>query len=105
MADIKWIIYTSLLRADTSSLSLATEHAEGKVYELAGDEAYTLKELAAEVSEQINKVIPYNNLPEGEYAKVLISAGVPESYAQAIAQWDKGHQETICLTITKCSRN
>lgn len=157
-AGVKWIVYTSLLYADRSSLSLAEEHADteqllkesgiphtilrngwytenytgsidgalqagafvgsagegkissapredyaeaaavvlseeghvGKVYELAGDTSYTLKELAAEVSKQTGKEIPYNNLPEGEYAKVLASAGVPEEFAHAIAQWDAG---------------
>ncbi|MBG6233578.1 NAD(P)H dehydrogenase (quinone) [Pedobacter sp. CAN_A7] len=157
-AGVKWIVYTSLLRADTSSLSLAAEHVateemlkasgiphtilrngwytenytasipgalaagafvgsagEGKissasredyaeaaavvltserqdgiVYELAGDETYTLKDLAAELSSQTGKDIPYKNLPEEEYAGLLKSFGLPEGIAQAIAGWDMG---------------
>jgi NAD(P)H dehydrogenase (quinone) len=157
-AGIKWIVYTSLLHADSSSLSLAAEHVEteeilkssgipytilrngwytenytasvpsalgagafigsagdgkissaaredyaeaaavvltseghvGKVYELAGDMAYTLKDLAAEISSQTGKDIPYNNLSEEEYAGVLNSFGLPEGLAQAIASWDIG---------------
>ncbi|TYR36254.1 SDR family oxidoreductase [Sphingobacterium phlebotomi] len=157
-AGVRWIVYTSLLRADSSSLSLAPEHLEteellkasgipytilrngwytenytasipgalgagafvgsaghgkissasradyaeaaaivlssedqvGKVYELAGDEAYTLKDLAAEISRQTGKDIPYNNLSESEYADVLASLGLPEPLAQAIASWDVG---------------
>ena len=155
-AGIKWIVYTSLLHADTSSLSLAGEHLEteaylkaadipytllrngwytenytgsisgalaggafvgsagdgkissaarddyaaaavavltgegheGKVYELAGDTAYTLTDLAAEISKQTGKKIPYQNLPEKEYAGVLKKFGLPESIAEAIASWD-----------------
>ncbi|MFT2011085.1 SDR family oxidoreductase [Pontibacter sp. 13R65] len=155
-AGVNWIVYTSLLHADTSSLSLADEHRateamlqdagipftilrngwytenytgsipgaiaggtfigsagigkissasredfaeaavavltsqghEGKVYELAGDEAYTLSDLAAEVSRQTGKDIPYKNLPEAEYAGALASFGLPESLAKAIAGWD-----------------
>ena len=157
-AGVKWIIYTSLLHADTSSLSLAPEHiateellkssgipytilrngwytenytgsaagavaagafvgsagegkissasredyAEaaavvltgeghvGKVYELAGDVAYTLKDLAAEISNQTGKDVPYQNLSAEEYTGVLKSFGIPEGMAQAIAGWDIG---------------
>ncbi|WP_276497448.1 SDR family oxidoreductase [Pontibacter litorisediminis] len=153
---VKWIVYTSLLHADTSSVSLAEEHRateaalkdsgipytllrngwytenytgsiqgalaggafigsagegkisgatradyaeaavavltgegqQGKVYELAGDEAFTLSELAAEISRQSGKDIPYKNLPEAEYAAALASFGLPEGLAQAIAGWD-----------------
>ena len=153
---VKWIVYTSLLHADTSTLSLATEHMateamlkesgishtilrngwytenytgsiggalaggafigsagegkiasaarkdyaeaavqvltskghEGKVYELAGDEAYTLTDLAAEISKQSGKTIPYKNLPQDEYAKLLEGFGLPQGLSQAIAGWD-----------------
>ncbi|MGV3504743.1 MAG: SDR family oxidoreductase [Adhaeribacter sp.] len=155
-AGVKWIVYTSLLHADSSSLSLAAEHLateealknsgipytllrngwytenytgsipgalaggafigsagegrissatradfaeaavtvltgnghEGKVYELAGDESYTLGDLAAEVSRQTGKEIPFKNLPEGDYAAALSSFGLPAGLAQAIAGWD-----------------
>jgi NAD(P)H dehydrogenase (quinone) len=155
-AGVKWIVYTSLLHADTSSLSLAGEHLateaalkesgipftllrngwytenylgslagaiaggaflgsageglissaartdfaeaavavltgknhEGMIYELAGDEAYTLNDLAAEISKQTDKNVPYRNLPETEYATILKSFGIPEGYATAIAGWD-----------------
>ena len=155
-AGVKWIVYTSLLHADTSTLSLAGEHLEtesallqsgipftllrngwytenytgsiggalaggafigsagegkissaaradfaeaavtvltssgheGKVYELAGDEAYTLTELSAEISKQTGKNIPYQNLPEAHYAAALTNFGLPEGLAKAIAGWD-----------------
>jgi len=155
-AGVSWIVYTSLLHADTSTLSLAAEHLateellkasgipytilrngwytenytasvagaiaagafigsagtgkiasaaradyaeaaavvltseghRGKVYELAGDGAYTLADLAAEVSRQTGKDIPYNDLPESGYAETLKSLGVPGALAHAIAGWD-----------------
>jgi NAD(P)H dehydrogenase (quinone) len=157
-ARIRWVVYTSLLRADTSSLSLAAEHLEtekniqasdipftilrngwytenytgsipgalaggaligsagdgkissaaradyaeaavtvltgkdhqGKIYELAGDDFYTLTEFAAEISRQTGKTIPYKNLSEHEYASVLQTFGLPEGLAKAIAGWDVG---------------
>lgn len=155
-AGVKWIIYTSILHADKSSISLAEEHRateaelknsgipytllrngwytenytgsiagaiaggafvgsagegrissaaradfadaavavltshgnEGKIYELAGDESWTLSDLATEISRQTGKEIPYKNLPEAEYAAVLTSFGLPEGLAKAIAGWD-----------------
>lgn len=157
-AGIKWIVYTSLLHADSSTLSLAPEHVAtenllvssgiphtilrngwytenytvslpmavkagavvgsagegkiasatredyaeaaavvltstghvGKVYELAGDSAYTLKDYAAEISSQTGKDIPYKDLSKEEYTAVLKSEGLPEGLAQAIAGWDIG---------------
>jgi NAD(P)H dehydrogenase (quinone) len=155
-AGVNWIVYTSILHADTSSISLAGEHLEteralkasgipytilrngwytenytnsvqnaikggafigsagdgkissavrddyadaavavltgdnqqGKVYELAGDESYTLSDLAAEISRQTGKNIPYRNLPENEYSDMLKGFGIPEDIAEAIAGWD-----------------
>lgn len=63
---------------------------EGKTYELAGDTAYTLTELAAEISKQTGKTIPYQDLPQEEYAKVLVSVGVPEGFALTLAGLDVG---------------
>lgn len=155
-AGVRRIVYTSLLRADTSPMSLAPEHVQtetalkqsgvahtilrngwytenytasipgavqtgalvgsagegrissatrddlaeaavvvltgnghdGKVYELAGDEAYTLADLAAEISRQTGKDILYRNLPQEEYAAVLKSVGLPEGFAGAVASFD-----------------
>lgn len=155
-AGIGWIVYTSLLRADTSTINLAGEHVatekaimesgidytilrhgwytenytgalgnalaagtligsagdgkissatredfaeaaalvlldsdnKGRVFEFAGDEGYTLSELAAEVSTQTGKNIPYSNLPEDDYARELNKAGVPKGISDAIANWD-----------------
>ena len=155
-AGVKWIVYTSLLHADTSTLSLAGEHLEtekvlkasgipytilrngwytenytgsiagalaggafigsagngkissapradfaeaaatvisgdgfqGKTLELAGDEVYTLTDLAVEISKQTGKAIPYKNMPEAEYATILKGFGIPEEFAHAIASWD-----------------
>ncbi|MDQ2177941.1 SDR family oxidoreductase [Marinifilum sp. D714] len=155
-AGVKWIVYTSVLHADTSHLNLAAEHVEteeiltnsgieftilrngwysenytasvpgaigggaflgsaedgkissaaradyaeaaaiviadeshkGKVYELAGDDFYTLTDLAAIISEQAGKNIPYNNLPEEEYANILKNIGLPEGLAIGLASWD-----------------
>ena len=63
---------------------------ENKIYELAGDTAYTLADLAAEISRQTGKAIPYNNLTETQYADILKSFGLPEGVAQMLADSDTG---------------
>lgn len=84
---------SSAARADYADAAVAVltgDGHEGKVYELAGDEAYTLSDLAAEISRQTGKNIPYKNLPEAEYAAALAGFGLPQPVAQAYASFDTG---------------
>ncbi|GAA4437335.1 SDR family oxidoreductase [Pontibacter saemangeumensis] len=74
--------------ADAAVAVLTSEGHDGKVYELAGDETYTLIELASEISRQSGRDIPYKNLPEADYAAALTSFGLPDGLAKAIAGWD-----------------
>lgn len=155
-AGVRRVVYTSLLHADASTMSLATEHLateialrasgieytilrngwytenyegtihgavgagavlgssgdgkissatredyaeaavavltmpghEGKTYELAGDDAFTLAEFAAEISRQTGRDIPFHNLPPEEYAAILKGVGLPEPLSDALASWD-----------------
>ena len=54
---------------------------EGQTLELAGDPemAYTLPELAAEISKQVGKPLPYQDIPMEDYVQVLASAGARRS--------------------------
>ncbi|QZA32889.1 SDR family oxidoreductase [Hydrogenibacillus sp. N12] len=74
--------------AEAAAVVLTTEGHEGKVYELAGDEAWTMDDLAREISRQVGRVIPYRNVDPEEYASLLIRSGIPEAYARMIAGWD-----------------
>ncbi|NWJ52966.1 MAG: SDR family oxidoreductase [Bacteroidetes bacterium] len=76
--------------AEAAAVVLAGEGHENKIYELAGDEAYTLTDLAAEISLQSGKTIPYNNLTETQYADILKSFGLPEGIAEMLADSDIG---------------
>lgn len=68
---------------------VATEDGHvGKAYELAGDTAFTMKELAAEVSRQTGKAIAYNDLPLDVYAGILVGFGLPEGFAHVLADSD-----------------
>ncbi|MDR3740991.1 MAG: SDR family oxidoreductase [Terracidiphilus sp.] len=76
--------------AEAAAAVLAGTGHQGKVYELAGDNAYTLSELAAEISRQTGKAIPYKNLTEAEYAAALEGFGLPAPMAKAYANFDTG---------------
>ena len=83
--------FSSATRTDYAEAAvavLAGKGHEGKIYELAGDEAYTLSDFAAEISRQTGKTIPYKNLPEADYAAALAGFGLPEAIAKAVASWD-----------------
>ena len=74
--------------AEAAAIVLTDERYKGKTFELAGDTSYTLSDLAAEVSKQSGKSIPYKDIPEQEYANILKNIGFPEGFAQALASWD-----------------
>ena len=76
--------------AEAAVVALTGQGHEGKTYELAGDEFYTLTDLAAEITAQSGKDIPYRNIPEADYAAALKNAGLPDGFAEAIASWDTG---------------
>lgn len=83
----------SASRADyaaAAAVVLSTEGHAGKVYELAGDSAYTLAELAAEISRQSGTKVVYNNLAQADYKAALAGAGVPEEFADLLADSDIG---------------
>ena len=80
-------------RADYAAAAaavLAGDGHAGRVYELGGDQAFTLTEFAAEISAQAGQPVSYHDLPMAEYAQLLISAGLPESAAAIIADADRG---------------
>ncbi|MDB5044492.1 MAG: NAD(P)-dependent oxidoreductase [Deinococcus sp.] len=153
-AGVKLLAYTSILRADTSRLSLAADHKateeliraselpfvflrngwymenynpaqavqhgavagsagegrvsaaaradyaaaaaavltqpghENAVYELGGDEAFTLAELAAEVQAQSGHPVAYQNMPQDAYAQMLRGVGLPGVVADMLADSD-----------------
>ena len=76
--------------AEAAAIALTADNQAGKTYELAGDSAFTLSEFAAEISRQSGKAIGYVNLPEAEYKKALLGAGLPEFVAELLANSDTG---------------
>ena len=92
-------------RADYAAAAAAVllkDGQAGKVYELAGDSAFTLAALAAEIARQSGKPVAYQDLPEAAYKAALVGFGLPEGFAALLAQsdvaasqgalFDDGHQ-------------
>ena len=83
----------SAARADYAAAAAAVltrDDQAGRVYELAGDAAYTLAELAAEIARQAGKAIVYQDLPEADYRAALLGFGLPEGIAALLADSDAG---------------
>jgi NAD(P)H dehydrogenase (quinone) len=80
-------------RADYAAAAAAVLTGDGhagRAYELGGDEAFTLAELAAEIGAQAGQPVSYLDLPEDEHARLLTSAGLPEVAAVTLADADRG---------------
>lgn len=84
---ISWANRDDFAAAAAAVLTSDADHT-GRVYELAGDEAYTLAELAAEVARQSGKPVVYRDMPESAYREVLLGVGLPEPVASMIASSD-----------------
>ena len=83
----------SATRADYAAAAaqvISTDGHAGKVYELAGDEGWTLSQLAAELSKQSGKTIAYQNLSEADFAAALKGVGLPDVIANMLADSDIG---------------
>ncbi len=78
-------------RADYAAaiaVTAANDGHRGRVYELAGDTAFTMADLAAELAKQSGKPVAFNNLPEDVYAGILMQIGLPEAFAKILADSD-----------------
>ncbi|WP_422038169.1 SDR family oxidoreductase [Roseibium sp.] len=71
--------------AEAAARTIAGDDLSTRAVELAGDEAITLQDLANEISRQTGRRIPFQNLPEEDYAGILRGAGLPDGFARAIA--------------------
>jgi NAD(P)H dehydrogenase (quinone) len=76
--------------AEAAAVVLTTEGHAGKAYELAGDTAYGLADIAAAIGKASGKTIAYRSLPAAEYAATLESFGVPAGFAGLLADSDVG---------------
>ena len=76
--------------AEAAAVVLATDGHNGRIYELAGDTAYTRAEFAAELARVSGKPIVYRNMMEEEHRQALLGFGLPAELAGVIADSDTG---------------
>ena len=90
-------------RADFAAAAaavVAEDGHAGQVYELGGDAPFNLGEYAAELASQTGAEVAYRDLPVPEFAAVLVGAGLPEGYAQALATSDDAIKDGALLVDT-----
>lgn len=77
-------------RADyaAAAVKVLTGEATTKVYELAGDEAFTLAQFVQALSDSAGKPVVYTDLPEADYAAALKGVGLPAPVADMLAESD-----------------
>lgn len=76
--------------AAAAAAALTKEGQAGRVYELAGDTAFTMDELAAEIARQSGKPVRYQDMVAADYAKALRTVGLPDAFADLLADCDVG---------------
>lgn len=74
--------------AAAAALAVSNETHIGKVYELAGDESYSLQEMTNEISRQSGRKIAYLNMSREDHIRTLQTAGLPLPVAELIAGAD-----------------
>jgi NAD(P)H dehydrogenase (quinone) len=72
--------------AEAAATVLTSQQPQiGKVYELAGDQGFTLEQYAAEISKQSSKHIQYQNMSGSDFSNLLVQVGLPEAFAGVLA--------------------
>ena len=79
--------------AEAAAEVMSREDQAGKVYELAGDDSYTLAQFAAEIAAQSGEKVDYVNLSQADFAAALKGAGLPEGLAEMLADSDAGAEK------------
>ncbi|BCJ46044.1 NAD(P)-dependent oxidoreductase [Actinoplanes ianthinogenes] len=74
--------------ADAAAVVLTGEGHAGQVYELGGDEAFTLGELAATISAVTGEQITHADLSASDFTQALVDAGLPAELAHILADAD-----------------
>ena len=75
--------------AEGAAVALIDDSHAGAVYELGGDEAFTMPELAAEITALTGTEVSYQDLPTADYEQALLGAGLPAPVAAMLADNDR----------------
>lgn len=78
---LEWLLLARPVPKSSAANVLADGDYAGRVYELAGDTAFTLAELVAVVSQASGKPIVYENLTPEDFKSAAAKARAPEMVA------------------------
>ncbi|MFB6893020.1 SDR family oxidoreductase [Kitasatospora sp. NPDC056327] len=76
--------------ADAAVAVLTGEGHEGAVYELSGDAAWSLPELAAELALVSGRPVGFREVTPAGHREILVGAGLPEGFADILVDVDAG---------------
>ena len=79
--------------AEAAAEVMTRDDQAGKVYELSGDDNYTLAQFAAEIATQSGEKVDYVNLSQADFAAALKDAGLPAGLAEMLADSDAGAEK------------
>jgi len=86
--------------AEAAAVAILSDDLAGQVLELGADEAFTLGEYAATLSEAADTPVAYRDLTVDDYTAALVGAGLPEGYARVLAESDAGLRDGALLVET-----
>ena len=76
--------------AAAAAVVLTTDGHAGRAYELGGDAPFTLAELAAEITACSGTPVRYTDLSEADHIRTLAVHGLPQPFAEILADADQG---------------
>ncbi|MFI9161676.1 SDR family oxidoreductase [Kitasatospora aureofaciens] len=76
--------------ADAAVAVLLDGSEQNRVYELSGDAAWSLPELAAELAKASGEPVGHRDVTPAEHLDVLVGAGLPQGFAEALVDVDAG---------------
>jgi NAD(P)H dehydrogenase (quinone) len=86
--------------AAAAAAVLVGDGHENTVHELAGDDAWSLDEYAAEVSRQTGRDIAYRPVPTAEYRQILLGGGLPGEMIDAFVETEDAIERGDLATTT-----
>lgn len=82
-------VFNTATRQDLAEAAVAVLTSDvdqaGKVYELAGNDGFTLAQFAALASELSGRPLTYQNMPQDAFASLLSQVGLPAAFAAILA--------------------
>lgn len=87
--------------AEAAAIVLTGPLGANRTYELAGDESFTLSDVASALGEASGRSVVYQDLPATDYRDALVRAGVPAGFAAELAEYSAKAAGSILADDTR----